>query len=399
VTSSPLKQPPIRPDENDAENAFLARGPRKLKLPKGRPNRTTALEEQSPNVRKVPALDPLSDKKRTRDDLNNEISKLKRDLQHAERENERIRAMQSSGRTVALTDEDTTLRLIKRYLLLDEDVPKTTQSQLLAQAALDPLAILPFGGRPTPIVLEKDEGDDEPTNIKSHQPVPMSAEQQLPFLQLFSPFSATAHLSMLPRTQDQPLRQQFAIDLNSRHIPGLFSARLEVLTDPVDLRISSLKVAAMDPSASPELDHFVQKVISGNCNRSMQQNCGIVAWAMSEWLRVAEHRARFWFRLQQELGSKEALIETVRNARARKSRKGRHEQQERASSVDPTIAIKKADLFALISQQSLDLELPDPDDSETPASIRLSWNISFDWTGEAQSKVSALASLPGKCKF
>lgn len=348
-------------------------------------------------MRNVPVLDPLSDRKRTRDELNNEIAKLKRDLTHAERENERIRAMQTSGRTVALTDEDATLRLIKRYLLLDEDAPKTTHSQLLAQAALDPLAILPFGGRPTPIVLTMDEDEDDSTNVKSHQPVPMSAEQELPFLQLFSPFSATAHLSMLPRTQDQPLRQQFTVDLKARHMPGLFYARLEVLADPVDMRISSLKVSGMDPAARPELDSFVQKVSAGACNRSMQQNCGIITWAMGEWLRVAEQRASFWFRLQQELGSKEVL-ETIRNARARKSRKGRDEQG-RGSSVAPTVAIKKADLFALIGQQSLDLELPDPDGTETQATIRLSWKISFDWTGEAQSKVSALASLPGKCKY
>lgn len=347
-------------------------------------------------MRNVPAFDALDDKKKERDGLREELGKLKRDLEHAQRENQRIRTMQASGRTVVFTDEDATLNLIKRYLGREEDASQPVQSQLLARAALDPLAILPFAGRPNPILLTQDDNDDT-VEVKSHHPIPMSAKEELPFLQLFSPFSATAQLSTAPRTGDEVVSQQYNVNLTSRHEPGLFYARIEILTDPVDLRILSLKVPTLDPAARPELEPFLRKVCAGECNRSMQQNCGIATWAMAEWLRVAEHRARFWYQLQRELGSKEALQATTRNIRTRKQKRMRDEHEK--ESADGNQPVKKADMYALIGQQTLDIQIPTAARGDVSASVRLSWTIDFDWTAEAQSKVSATVNLPGKCEY
>lgn len=391
VSSSPLKRPPLRPDENDTQSSLFSKKPQKPKIARNRPGRPKALQERSVNVRNVPASDPLSDKKRRRDQLQEEIERLRRDLGQAERENERIRVMQASGRTVTLGDEDATLDLVKKYLLPEEDASQPVQSQLLAKAALDPLALLPFAGRPAPIVLNKEDEDDV-AEVKSHHPVLMAAEEELPFLQLFSPFNISAQLAMLP-SQGNNRRQQHTINLTSRHVPGLFHARIEVVTDPIKLRVLSLKVPALDPGARAELDPFVEKVCSGKCNRSMQANCGIITWAMGEWLRVAEHRARFWSQLQRELGSKEALAATSRDARARRHRRGKDDDDDSTDSPLTT-----AELFALIGKQSLDVDIPAGEGSDDRISARLSWKIDFDWTGEAQSKVSALTSLPGKCK-
>lgn len=342
-------------------------------------------------MRNLPAFDPLSDKKRRRDGLQEELEKLRRDLGRAERENERIRVMQASGRTVTLGDEDATLDLIRRYLMSDEEATQPVESQVLAKAALDPLALLPFAGRPTPIVLNRDDGDE--ATVRSHHPVSMSAEEELPFLQLFSPFNISAHLSMLPSEGDGR-HQQHTINLTSRHVPGLFHARIEVVTDPMKLRVLSLKVPAIDPAARPELEPFVQKVCAGKCNRSMQANCGIITWAMAEWLRVAEHRALFWSQLQRELGSKTSLAAVARKARSRKHKRGRDED---GSTTGSGSTITTAELFTLIGRQTLDIEVPSGEGGRG-AALRLSWKIDFDWTGEAQSKVSALTSLPGKCK-
>lgn len=307
-----------------------------------------------------------------------------------------MRIMQTSGRIVTLGDEDAILDLIRRHLLPDEISSQPAQSQLLAKAALDPLAFLPFAGRPAPIVIDRsNDDDDDAVKVKSHHPVLMSAEEELPFLQLFSPFNVSAHLSMLP-AEGEDRRQQHTINMTSRHVPGLFHARIEVVTDPVKLRILSLKVQALDPTARPELESFLEKVCSGKCNRSMQVNCGIVTWAMAEWLRVAEHRARFWSQLQRELGSKASLAAMTRNARSKKYRRGRDEDDPWA---DGDSSIETADLFALIGRQTLDVDVPSQDGSDHVATVRLSWKIGFDWTGEAQSKVSALTSLPGKCKY
>lgn len=381
----------MRPDENDTQSSFFSKKPQKPKFAKNRPGRPKALQERSVNVRNVPAFDPLGDKKRRRDDLQAELEKLRRDLGQAERENERIRVMQASGRTVTLGDEDATLDLVKKYLMPEEDASQAVQSLLLAKAALDPLALLPFAGRPAPIVLNREEADNA-GEIKSHHPVPMTAEEELPFLQLFSPFNVSAQLAMLPSEGDDR-RQQHTINLTSRHVPGLFHARIEAVTDPVKLRVLSLKVPALDPAARAELEPFVEKVCSGKCNRSMQANCGIITWAMGEWLRVAEHRARFWSQLQREFGSKESLAATSRDARARRHGRGRDDEEDPGDSP-----LKTSDLFSLIGKQSLDVDVPVGEESGHRISARLSWKIEFDWTGEAQSKVSALTSLPGKCK-
>jgi hypothetical protein len=391
VSSSPLKRPPLRPDENDTQSSLFSKKPQKPKFAKNRPGRPKALQERSVNVRNVPAFDPLGDKKRRRDELQEELEKLRRDLGQAERENERIRVMQASARTATLGDEDATLDLVKKYLMPEEDASQPAQSQLLAKAALDPLALLPFAGRPAPILLNKEE-DGDVAEVKSHHPVSMTAEEELPFLQLFSPFNVSAQLAMLP-SQGNDRRQQHTINLTSRHVPGLFHARIEVVTDPIKLRVLSLKVPALDPAARAELEPFVEKVCSGQCNRSMQANCGIITWAMGEWLRVAEHRARFWSQMQRELGSKEALVSTSRDARARRHRRGRDEDHDSGDSP-----LQTAELFALVGKQSLDVVVPARDGSDHRVSARLSWKIDFDWTGEAQSKVSALTGLPGKCK-
>lgn len=375
--------------------------PRKLFGGKGsQPSRlrqTTVLDETTDNIRRIPAFDTNAGKRRERDALRDQLAKLKEDLDVTTRQNDRIRAAQKSGRKVPLADEDKIMNIVSRQLLPEESDSRPTQTQMLAKAALDPMAIVPFG-KPAASVVPPGTDKVDLSDIKSHHPVPMTAEEELPFLQLFTPFSTTSSLTVLPRTGDEALHQLFTIQLRSRHSPGLFSARLEVTVDTAKLSILSLNVAALEPAAKPELGAFLDRISIGDCNRSMQRNVSIVTWAMAEWLRVAEQRGRFWSRLHRETASKELLLETNKSIRTRRAKRGKNDQEKKAQEADES-ATKSQDLLQFMGAQSFDLQVPPVHGAGPWSSLRLTWKIEFDWSGEAQSKVAAMAGVPGKCEY
>ncbi|PHH71079.1 hypothetical protein CDD80_5540 [Ophiocordyceps camponoti-rufipedis] len=72
------------------------------------------LDPTTSRARLVAARNPDQDKLKERDELRAEIARLKSDLKLAGAENERLRLMQSSGRSVASTDENAYLDLLRR---------------------------------------------------------------------------------------------------------------------------------------------------------------------------------------------------------------------------------------------------------------------------------------------
>ncbi|VUC35610.1 unnamed protein product [Clonostachys rosea] len=387
-SSSPLKRPPTRPGENDTENiSFFNKNLKKAGVRRGPLGQGAALRERSTNIRGIKPRDANSEKKRKRDELAKELQALKRDLDFAERENDRIRVMLRSGRKVTASDEDAVLDLLKRHLAPDANESLPSQSELLAKAALDPLALVPMG-RPVVAVIPDSEDDEEASDaVHSHRPVVMTAAEELPFLELFSPFSVSSEFTTLPRIADEPLRQQFSVRLQARQSPALFSALVKITLDAVKLEIASIDVSGLEPAAKPELESFLQKICQGECNRSMERNIGIITWAMAEWLRISERRAQFWSKLQQETQSKAAILEVSRDVRTKVSR----QRSTKGSEVDK-LSYAIADLLPFMGLQSFDIKIPS---AGSTASIRLNWRVEFDWTGEAQSKVSAIVSIPG----
>ncbi|KND86956.1 hypothetical protein TOPH_08401 [Tolypocladium ophioglossoides CBS 100239] len=343
-------------------------------------------------ARKVAAFDPNEARKKERDALRAEIARLTTDLGTADKENERLRLMQISGRTVAPTNEDEVLDLIQRALISSDETPRPALSHQMVQAVLNPMGLLPFG-RSSLIPSSLTDDPEDMEMIKSHHPVTMKAGEELPYLQLFSPFSVTSSIAVLPPLPNQPLRQRRLVTLRSRDLRGLFTAKLEMVVNAMDLGILELSVASLEPSAKYELGPFVDKICSGKCNRTMQRNVGILTWAMGEWYRVAVQRARFWSQLEEQLGSREKLFESVAETRARRQRQKdvQLEQDEKTSALRD-----KADLIRFLGQQSYDVNVPVASGSSNEPSLRLEWKIGFDWTGEAQSKVAVLVGVPGR---
>jgi len=388
--SSPLKPAPERPAAGPSKKLF-ARAPTRPT----EPLRDSMLDPNTSSSRQVPVFDPLGNKKKERDALQAEISKFKQDLEAANRENERIRLMQASGRKVTATNEAGVLDLVQRSLMASENAPRPTAAQQLVQAALNPIGLLPFG-RSTPIASSTAEDDNELANIKSHHPIPLSADEELPYLELFSPFSITCTIAVLPPLPEHPLRQRRLMTLRSRDIPGLFTAKLEMVVNAMSLSILELAVVALEPSAKFELEPFVDKICSGKCNRTMQRNVGILSWAMGEWYRVAVQRAKFWCGLERRLGTKEKLLNAAAKRRERRRRKDDEDENDGADT-QPEVC-KLSDLVRLLGRQSYELSIPSLS-SDDGSSLRLEWRIGFDWTGEAQSKAAILVGVPGKCEL
>lgn len=329
--------------------------------------------------------------------IQKEIESLKRDLEVARRENERIRAMQESGRVLAPVDQNEVIDLIQRHLMDADAEPSQTSTQQLLQAALKPTAHLPFGKAIAPAPSAPVE--DKLAYIKSHYPVPMTANEELPYLQLFTPFTASSTISILPQTDDQPLRQLHSIVLRSREIPGLFTAKVEMIVNPLELSVLDLAVTTLEPAAKPELGPFIHKICTGDCNRSMQRNVGILSWAMGEWLRVAIERAGFWCQLEQTLSTKDGISKVTTQMRTKKRRRKDDDGDEDMDELAGVDTVKKVDIIRYMGQQHYDISIPYNDAEESSTNVRFNWKVEFDWTGEAQTKLSVLVGAPGKCEY
>ncbi|KAF5573783.1 hypothetical protein FPANT_12157 [Fusarium pseudoanthophilum] len=383
---SPLGKPPSR----------LLEKPRKSFAQAGSALREPpAVQTSAPEARQPRTFDPDAEKKKERDRVQKEIQDLKKDLEVARKENERIRLMQQSGRILAPTNQDEVISLIERHLMSTGPEQSETASQQLLQAALNPAALLPFSKPTAPVVRPSVE--EKQLDIKSHHPVAMTATEELPYLELFTPFSMTSNTSILPEAEREPLRQHYSITLRSREIPGIFTAKIEMTVNATELTVLGLDVTALEPAAKSELGPFIRKICTGDCNRSMQRNIGIISWAMGEWLRVAIDRAGFWCQLEQSLGSKDGVSEAAAQMRSKKQRR-RRDSGEDSDEDEPTQvdSVKRADLIRYLGQQHFDVSVPYGDAEDSGATVRLVWKTEFDWTGEAQTRLSVLVGAPGK---
>lgn len=398
-TTSPKQHQPPTPENDGGPSNGPSKGPSKdpskgmqqptFGRPKG-PAQQTTLSQPTASPRRTSVIDHDAEKKGERDALLKEIETLKKDLGSAERENERIRAMHQSGRELAPSDPDGIISLMTRQNTSLKSQPELTASQLLVKAAMNPIALLPFGKPQPPLSVGLDEIDE--SVIKSHHPVQLTAEEELPYLELFNAFSVASSLSILPHKEDEPLRQLHSITLRSRDFPGFFTSRVNLLVNAIDLTILELDVVALEPAARGELAPFIEKICNDDCNRTMQRNVGIVSWAMGEWLRVAIDRAALWCRLGKILGSEDAVLEVAEKMRAKKSRKRKDDEDDSPVADD---GLSNADLMRYLGHQWFDVPIP----NEEGSSVRFEWKIGFDWTGEAQSQLGVLIGFPGKCEY
>ncbi|KAL1881490.1 hypothetical protein VTK73DRAFT_3552 [Phialemonium thermophilum] len=378
-------------------------------------------------ARGVRPEDPDADKKRQRDALRSQLEQLESDLRIIAAENERIRQAHLVGLEPAVAENgEEVLGVLRRQICTGESEQPDGSVDWL-QAALNPIAFLPFN-KPTtslPTLFSESRKDSETEDKPiSHHPIPMDAEEALPYLQVFTPLSFTSKVSILPTeddAKDSPIYQRHSIQIRSSSPPGLFSARLEMTVNTSSHAITHLSVPKIDPAAAAELGPFIEGIVGDRAAgiSAIERNITLLTWAMAEWLRLAVRRAKAWRSLDRALRDKE-LATTVAALRAKVRRRGRrrgrrhrsespgaansdagHSDAAEDDSVEGMLGdlVNTDDLLPYMGLRSMDVRVPalvtgaDPDQAST---LRVEWRIEFDWTGEGRNRIGVFTSNPAK---
>lgn len=358
------------------------------------------------------------DKEQERDALLKEVSQLEADLELAKGENSNA----AMGLPPA-ADKEAVLDLLRRHLLPAGEEPEPNSNAVWLEAAMNPIAMLGFNGftsLPLPSAFPQEGADDEaeqpPT---SHHPIPMTALEELPYLQAFTPLTYTSTIVTIPppaEQPDQPTLQKHSINVRSATPPGLFTTRIEMAVNTRSLAIASLTVPRLDPAATSELQPFIDSVTSRQAphHPALTRNVSLLCWAMGEWYRVALKRAKFWHALESQLGpesGKAGLVELVLAMRARKKRKYKQKEKDADSGVGDSfesagslggldsMLFSKGELLPHMGRTSMDFEVPClAADGGEVSELRVNWGMEFDWAGEARNRLGIEIGVPGKCK-
>ncbi|KAL2261817.1 hypothetical protein VTK26DRAFT_3260 [Humicola hyalothermophila] len=345
-SSSPLKQAPTQPPGSPTKGVPLDFGIPAKRSPEVAG--TTSAAPTAAELRGLKPADPDAEKKKLRDVLLAEIAQLERDLDVASKENERIRQARLARREPSPpTNERDILQLLRRHALPEPDADPPERDGPAAAwlaSALNPIALLPFS-KPTtsapplpkpirpPTPSSSETANDD---IVSHHPLPMSAAEALPYLQVFSPLAFSAHVSPLPATRSGDPSAAEGGEAEERVPPlllqhhsiavapapplprSLFAARVDMTVDTSTMQVVGLAVPRLDPSAEAELRGFLDTLVvapppprpphssssssSSGGSSGLRGNVSVLCWAMGEWLRVAVQRAKVWAVLEREIG-------------------------------------------------------------------------------------------------
>ncbi|RQM06161.1 hypothetical protein DH86_00003408, partial [Scytalidium sp. 3C] len=357
--------------------------------------------------------DPYAAKKETRDNLLEELKKLQKDVALATRETERLRKEYESGK-VDLTGPPNPEELAALLLRSTEPeappAPKAGSTSIFKSIN----SFLPFsrGPRRPPV----DQAPILDTPPPSHKPI--SVEDPLAHLTIFSPLRFTSNIVLLPPTPEadsgDPSSTNEAIILQkhlitARSPSGLFSSRFSMIVNPKSLSIISLDIEKLDPTAEYELGPFIRQKASDES--VLGKDVGVICWAMARWFETALLRARFWCAVESEFGTSEARTlnyERYQQSNRKKRKRpvavmvegddatGTEDDDATNNNADGSSAGKKLkwsrrQLLPHLGRTSMEIE------SET-VELRLEWKIGFDWTGEVESSVSAATRLPKSWK-
>lgn len=388
LKSSPLKPrdpPPEEPAKEPVKEVASA-------VPPPKPE-----SEKAPKRRKsarflIPG-DPHASKKKARDDLFKELQQLQADVALANAENERLRQRSESKKTgpgqPAKSDE---LAAMLLRATAPEAPPKPKPTSIFKSIG----SFLPFQPRRRKQVQLP--VTEKP--IPSHLPIPL--DDPLPYLQAFSPLTFTSTLAILPSeptssdssTQElePPIRQRHVI--HASHPSGLFATRFSMTVDTSNLSITSLDILRLDMNAETELGTFIRD--RARRDGPLGKDVTTICWAMGRWTEVSIQRARFWCAVESEFGTAQARTKSL--SRQRKKKRKRHgsvvEDEEEVnaegdeaeeSSVQQKWTRKQ--LLPQIGRTSMGL-------ANEEVELRFEWRIRFDWTGEVDSHIAAIARLP-----
>lgn len=390
---------PPEPSETKSEKGFA---------PKTHPRRSVRL------------LGPDFEKIQKRDALLQEIAQLEEDLELARDEH-----VNAANGLSSKHESEKILDLLRRRLLPPEKEPEPDPSARWIDAAMDPFTMLGFNGQWStqlpPILPPKTPEDDDQPPIISHHPIAMTASEELPYLQVFTPLSFTTNITTIPSDPgqiNQTTHQRYTINVHSTSPPGLFTTRMEMVINTRSQAVASVAVSSLDPAAASELRPFIDSISNTKTpyHPALTRNVNILCFAMGEWYRVALKRAKFWHALDKNFGpeSKDGVAKAVatmrtRKKRGRKARVASEAESELIDSLDgmdslarlEAMRISKKELLPHMGRTSMNLDVPylTGNDDDESSEVRVSWGVEFDWSGVAKNKLAVEVGVPGKCKY
>jgi hypothetical protein len=123
---------------------------------------------------------------------------------------------------------------------------------------------------------------------------------------------------------------------------------------------------------------------------------------MSRWVEVSILRARFWCAVEKELGTPEARAKNLQKKKKKRKRRQVVPEDDDEEPVDGQDEQEEEDEFT--KQKWIQRELL-PHMGRTAmelatdkVELRIEWRIKFDWTGEADSSLTASVRLPKSCE-
>jgi hypothetical protein len=225
-------------------------------------------------------------------------------------------------------------------------------------------SFLPFSTFAIPQPRAK--GPEKEKLIPSHRPVELA--DPLPYLEMFTSFKFSTQLG-LPRGKISPssrrVHQKHIIDLVGPQ--KLLTAQLSVIIDALANEIIDMHILRLPPWAERELGTFLRQ-------RAAEKDLGNACWAIESYWNIAQKRAQYWQRCETTFAH---LV-----GQTRENAENVHLQAKSDTKMS------RRDLNRHLGRDSLILQ-------DKHVLLKLNWRIGFDWTGEAESEVTAEPAFPG----
>ena len=424
---------PLTPTQRGLVDPVMDKAPAGLlntpsKRPKKKPGskmKSSPLKSAPARVQRVTKIldevesDAVSAKTQLRDQLRTQLRRLQEDVARRETELARIGKQENSRQVMEQDGQQADDLMYGSYGLavsvLTTDVPRSmllSSNELATDSKQPPpkvssmsfSAFLPFSARIAPA---PPEGPIASTKVPSHRPLEL--DNPLPYLQAFTPLTYTSKTTILPSASprrssktESNLLQLHRITITSPL--HLLSASLAMIVNTRDHTVAELTIEDLSSWAEPELGRWIRPRARGATAAAGKDIAG-VCWALGHYWEAAERRARFWVRCERAFG--ELMSDAIERRSALRATK-----QSKASfsslfvdasdeDEDESQPYSRRHLLPHLARQSLVFRRQGADEiNDVGPQLRIAWNISFDWTGDAEASISATATaVPESCEF
>ncbi|CAO2648015.1 Nn.00g089370.m01.CDS01 [Neocucurbitaria sp. VM-36] len=390
--SAPIPTRPLDEDEADLPTTPSQRGleeqdePRRGILyssPSKRPPRMKDPVKQSPLRPKAPPVQnlPITQSVEVDQGENDiqaqqqsppdpEVERRKQEKAQLQRELEDLEA-QVSKCTQEITRE--------QHRAPDEAIPPTERTELInclskiggadsnkeQPAPVSSLlcSFLPFSAIAVPPPRSKPQKE----SIPSHRPIDLA--NPLPYLEMFTSLKVSTQLSPARGKISQSSKR-----VQQKHTIGitgpqkLLTTQVSVVIDTLANEINDMHVLRLSTWAERELGTFIR-------GKAKAKDLGNACWAIDSYWGIAQKRAQYWHKLERAF------------TRLLPGQTSEDTENAQPQAKPATSRMSRKDLNRHLGRDTLVLQ-------DKHVLLKINWQISFDWTGEAGSVISVEPALP-----